>query len=78
VFAVVRHPDIEALGVCPEGALEMQRARGWVRVSPWAVAPADLYLPDYAGAFDDLDAESELKPKAVKAKKIDSDEEQRA
>lgn len=55
MFAAVRHPDIEALGVIPQGAYEMHRARGWVRVSDWVDDPAELHLPDYADAAD-LDA----------------------
>jgi hypothetical protein len=56
VFAVVRHPDIETLGVCPEAALEGHRALGWIRVSPWAAAPADLHLAEYVESYVDLDA----------------------
>jgi len=62
VFAAVRHPDVEALGVCPQGALEYQRNLGWFRVSPWFAEPANIYLPDYADAFEDLDAPEPVKP----------------
>jgi hypothetical protein len=57
MFAAVRHPDIATLGVIPHGALEHHQCRGWYRVSPWCPEPGDIYLPDYAEAFDDLDAE---------------------
>lgn len=70
-FAAVRHPDIEALGILPEPALEMQRVHGWYRVSDWAPEPAALHLPDYAGVFDDLDAQSE----ATGPEEPDDDEE---
>lgn len=60
-FAVVRHPDIDTLGVIPEGALEMHRARGWIRVSDWRREPADFHLPEFAEVVEDLDAP---KPKA--------------
>lgn len=56
MFAVVRHPDIEALGVIPQATLDAHRARGWFRVSPWANAPADLELSEFAESFVDLDA----------------------
>jgi hypothetical protein len=70
MFAVVRHPDIEALGVLPEGALELQRVHGWYRVSPWAPEPADLHLPDYAEVFTDLDAPApEPEPEPVQEPK---------
>jgi len=62
-FAVVRHPDIATVGVIPYAALEAHRANGWFRVSEWRPEPADLHLPDYAEAFEDLDAEPE--PEAV-------------
>ena len=55
-FAVVRHPDIEALGILPHGAFDLQRINGWYRVSEWRDDPADLYPPDYAEVFTDLDA----------------------
>ena len=78
MFAVVRHPDIAGLGICPEGALELQRTRGWYRVSEWRAEPAQFHLPDFADADVDLDAEPELvKPKAAKAaKKTDVDTEE--
>lgn len=57
MFAVVRHPDIAELGVIPAAALETHRTRGWYRVSEWREQPADLHLPDYAEAVEDLDAE---------------------
>lgn len=56
-FAVVRHPEVEALGILPQGALTLHRANGWIRVSPWADQPADLHLSDYAESYVDLDAE---------------------
>lgn len=64
MFAVVRHPDIQALGTIPDGALEHHRLRGWYRVSPWADAPTDLHLPDYAEAYVDLDAPVSVSPAA--------------
>jgi len=67
VFAVVRHPDIEALGVVPFAALDLHRAHGWIRISDWRAAPADFHLPDYDEAYEDLDAPPEKKP-AKKAK----------
>jgi hypothetical protein len=57
VFAAVRHPDIQALGIIPDGALEHHRLRGWYRVSPWVELPSDLHLPVYAEVDEDLDAE---------------------
>lgn len=54
-FAVVRHPDIEPLGVIPHGVLEGHRARGWVRVSDWRETN-DFHLPDFEDSFVDLDA----------------------
>jgi len=68
-FAVVRHPDVAALGILPQGALEVQRIHGWYRVSPWAPEPADLHLPDYADAFEDLDAEPAPDAKPAKTTK---------
>jgi len=65
-FAVVRHPNVSAVGVLPEGALEFQRIHGWYRVSPWAPEPADLHLPDYAEVYEDLDAEPEPDKKPAK------------
>ncbi len=56
MFAVVRHPDITAVGTCPQEAYEFQRLHGWVRVSPWVENPADLHLPDYENSYVDLDA----------------------
>lgn len=55
MFAVVRHPDIDALGIIPAGALDAHRARGWYRVSPWAGQPDDLHVPDFAEVREDLD-----------------------
>jgi hypothetical protein len=62
-FAVIRHTETGLLGIVPAGALDMQRAGGWVRVSDYRDEPADFHLPDFADA-DDLDAEPE--PKAAK------------
>lgn len=77
MFAAVRHPDIEVLGVVPDGALESHRARGWYRVSDWVERPADLHLPDYEDVTTDLDAEPEPKPtkKSSPAKPANHDEE---
>ena len=76
VFAAVRHPDIDTLGVCPQGALEYQRGLGWFRVSPWFPEPADIHLPNFADAFEDLDAEPA--PKKSRPVKPVVDEEQEA
>jgi hypothetical protein len=65
-FAVVRHPDIAALGIVPAAALEHQRARGWIRISEFRNEPGDFHLDDFADAYDDLDAEPEPEPKAAK------------
>lgn len=62
-FAVVRHPDIAAPGIVPATALEHQRARGWIRISDLRNEPSDFHLEDFAGTFDDLDAESAPKAK---------------
>ena len=55
-FAVVRHPDIETLGIVPQGAMEYERVRGWYRVSEYRPEPNDFHLPDFAEATEDLDA----------------------
>jgi hypothetical protein len=64
MFALARYPGVDELGIFPASAMEHQRARGWVRVSEWRPEPADFYLPDFADAFDDLDAPPEAKPRA--------------
>lgn len=64
-FAVVRHPDIETLGIVPAAALEHQRARGWFRISELRDQPSDFHLDDFADVHDDLDAEPEPEPKAT-------------
>jgi len=69
MFAAVRHPDIEALGILPEGAYALQRIHGWYRVSQWCAEPADLHLPDYADVYEDLDAEPEPDTKPAKTTK---------
>lgn len=69
MFAVVRHPDVEALGILSQDAYAMHRARGWYRVSPWRDAPADLHLPDYAESFEDLDAEPKSADTSAKTTK---------
>jgi hypothetical protein len=61
MFAVVRHPDIEAVGVVPRSAFELNRAKGFYRVSEWRETPSDFHLPDYANGVD-LDAEPEPEP----------------
>ena len=73
MFAAVRHPDVNALGVCPQGALEYQRNLGWFCVSPWFAEPADIHLPDYAESYDDLDAEPEPDTKSAKKTKETSE-----
>lgn len=65
-FAVIRHPDIEVLGIVPAAALEHQRARGWVRISDLRSEPGDFHLEDFADAHDDLDAEPAPAPEAAK------------
>ena len=72
MFAAVRHPDIEALGVIPIGALEAHRLRGWYRVSEWVDQPSDLHLPDFEDAHD-LDAEPEPEPKPKPKRKSKSE-----
>lgn len=74
MFAAVRHPDIEVLGVITEAALDAHRARGWYRVSPWVAEPADLYLPEFEQSSVDLD---EPTPEPVTANRpADTSEEQ--
>ena len=63
---MVRHPDIETVGVCPQASFEAHRARGFYRVSEWRENPADFHLPDYAEGVD-LDAEEPKKPRRKKA-----------
>ena len=70
MFAVVRHPDIDSPGICPQGAFELQQALGWYRVSEWRAEPADFHLPDFTDASD-LDApasEPEQEPTKAPAK----------
>lgn len=56
MFAVIRHPEVAALGTCPEEALEHYRGLGWQRVSEWRADPTDFHLPGFADATADLDA----------------------
>lgn len=65
-FAVIRHTETGGLGVVPAAALDMQRANGWVRVSDYRTEPADFHLPEFADAFDDLDADPAPAQKAIK------------
>jgi hypothetical protein len=67
-FAVMRHTETGGLGIVPAGAMEMQRAHGWVRVSEYRDEPADFHLPDFADA-DDLDAKPDAEPEPKAAKK---------
>lgn len=64
----MRHPGTGGAGVVPESALDIHRAREWVRVSE-AIAEADkdqLVLAEYG--HDDLDAPAEAaKPKTRKS-----------
>lgn len=53
MWCLIRHPDVTVPGICPEASLELQRARGWYRVSDWASGPDGLV----ATADVDLDAE---------------------
>jgi len=73
MFAVVRHPDIETVGIVPQAAFEMHQAKGFYRVSEWRDSPSDFYLPDYADGVD-LDA-PEPEPAPVKKPAKKSDEE---
>jgi hypothetical protein len=61
-FAVVRHPDIETLGIIPQGAMEYERVRGWYRVSEYRPEPSSFHLPDFDDADEDLDAPPPKKP----------------
>jgi hypothetical protein len=72
-FAVIRHPDVAVAGICPEGAYEFQRARGWYRVSEWTKTPSDYELDDFGPDLPDLDAPPEKKTRA-KAKTDEADE----
>lgn len=63
-FAVMRHTETGGLGIVAAGALDMQRAHGWIRVSEYRAEPADFHLADFADSTTDLDAEPE--PKAAK------------
>lgn len=67
-FAVIRHTETGGLGIVPAGALDMQRAHGWVRVSDYRAEPADFHLPDFADSTTDLDAEPEPEPEPKAAK----------
>jgi len=73
MFAVVRHPDIETVGIVPQAAFEMHQAKGFYRVSEWRESPADFYLPDYADGVD-LDAPVEEEPKKRRPKKADDEQ----
>ena len=75
MFAVVRHPDIEALGIVPDGALKSPQAKGFYRVSDWRAAPADFHLPEFADSFDDLDAPP-AEPETEEPVATEDDEEQ--
>lgn len=83
-FAVVRHPDVTALGILPAGAFELARAQGWYRISEYRPEPSDFHLPEFADCFDDLDApppppkpkpEPKPEPEPV-TEPVDEDEEQ--
>lgn len=56
MFAVIRHPDLDTVGLTPESGLEFFRVKGWYRVSEYRPNPADFHLPDFADATEDLDA----------------------
>lgn len=74
MFAVVRHPDIETVGIVPQAAFEMHQAKGFYRVSEWRESPSDFYLPDYADGVD-LDAPAEEEePKKRRPKKADDEQ----
>lgn len=74
-FAAVRHPDVATAGVCPEGAYELQRGRGWYRVSEWVEDPGALLLDGFGPDSPDLDAPPKKKSSAKPAA---TDEEQQA
>ena len=74
MFVVVRHPDITDAGVIPADALELQRTRGWYRVSDPRHEPAAFHLPEFDESCVDLDAEPEPEPTTVPAAP-DKDEE---
>lgn len=69
-FCVIRHPDQPTLGTSPESALEIHKAKGWFRVSEWRDRGDAFYLPDFADAVEDLDAE----PEPTKNKKSKTEE----
>lgn len=57
-FCVIRHPDVQALGTCPESALDTHRANGWRRISEWRASSDLFHLPEFAESTDDLDADA--------------------
>ncbi|MDP9145662.1 MAG: hypothetical protein M3N43_13400 [Actinomycetota bacterium] len=73
-FYVIRHPDIDVPGICPDSALDLRLANGWLRVSDGYQDPGDIELTDYADA-PDLDApdgadeDSEAPPAKRRTKK---------
>jgi hypothetical protein len=73
-FAVIRHTETGGLGIVAAGALDMQRAHGWVRVSDYRDEPSDFHLPDFADA-EDLDAEPEPEPARKATRKAAKTEE---
>lgn len=74
-FAVVRHPDVAALGILPAGAFELARAQGWYRISEYRSEPSEFHLPEFADCFDDLDAPPKPEPEP-ETEPVDEDEEQ--
>ncbi len=68
MFAVFRHPDVAVAGILPAEAAELQRYRGWFRVSDWSEQP-QFNLADFGADLPDLDDEDEDTPKPKTARK---------
>lgn len=56
MFAVIRHLETGGVGTSSADAMDIHRAKGWIRVSEYRAAPGDFHLPDFAEASEDLDA----------------------
>lgn len=65
MFCVIRHPNVTAVGTCPDTALEHHRSLGWMRISDWRPEPDAFNLPDFAEAVTDLDAVADSAPKTA-------------
>lgn len=72
MFALARYPGVDEPGIFPASAMKHQRDRGWYRVSEWRPEPADFHLPDFADAFDDLDAQPQYESPAEPEKDEES------